>query len=177
MAVKISDLIEVEKRDPVLLASGDSSDVLHLIDREGKGQKPQYRSSSQKHYKITKCNRALEWTSAYTGGRAIDWQGRLCTRCGTPEQFQEVLNEYHQIHQEWREAYDAKQAAEQAESNRVWNLARDAASDFAYDLEAQKDRLGLTDIISDGYHITAVLTIDGRKHSVRIEVLAEGETP
>lgn len=175
MTIKVSDLTDVKDRGLPLLYAASGSDVLHVVRREGYVVSNSNRGSKTT-YMVTDCNRPIEWGTSFHEGVISGWHGRLCSRCGTPEQFQKALNDYHRLWKESNDAYKAREAAKQAELKRIWSLAAESAGDFSYDLEAQKDRLGLTDIVSDGYNITAVLTIDGRKHRVKIEVLAEGES-
>jgi hypothetical protein len=173
MAKKVSDLVDVEEKGIPLLYSAGESEVLHIVRREGKSARKRSGSIGgyPTRYDITDCNRLIEWGSVYTGGVASEWHGRLCSKCGTPEQFQEVLREYHRTRKESYDAYEARQAAERLERERVWNLAREAAEKLAVELLAVD---GLTEIDQDSYRITAVFEIDGRRHPVVIYVLAAG---
>lgn len=105
--VKVSDL-EVTERTPTLVyisqrassqALEDPLPILHICKRIGKTGGGKYRSPDC--YSVTDCNRPLRYDHTFSDKDLSPTEFRLCSRCGTQADFEQVLADYHKAHKEW----------------------------------------------------------------------------
>jgi len=89
MTVKMADLKITKRQWPILVATG-ASGILHISDSNGTKQ---LGLRTVEHYIVTRCNRALHhpWYPKTTKGY------KLCSRCGTEEDFLEALADYQRL--------------------------------------------------------------------------------
>ncbi len=96
--------------------------VLHINNRVGDALVYQSYSSGKemREFDLTRCNRVLDYDRTFTNG-VIPSNGdfKLCSRCGTLEQFQETLNEYHRQCIEINVKHKAKQKEDELRSGEL----------------------------------------------------------
>jgi len=119
---KVSDLVNIKDGKPLLVYRQQwpstwrdevKATVLHISTKRG-------TKNDNPCYFITNCNRAMEhadhWNKSVVPEHEDYYPGfRLCTRCGSDEDFDAALAEYHCQSKQWERGYKARRAAEEAQ--------------------------------------------------------------
>jgi len=170
--IKVADLTDVKTSRPLLVyrhkeqplwGGPYKSTVLHISTKRGtKGKNPCYF--------ITNCNLAISHASHYPFNdvpRHKDYYPgfQLCTRCGSQEDFEVALAEYHRQAKQQSAEYKAQRAAEEAQ----WQADNNAC---AYALARLADLL--ESVIPPIYEFKAeshkvTLALDGFRFTVTVE--------
>lgn len=141
--VKVSDL-EVTERDRLLLIYRELQDppywsnekpklpLLHVCKRDGK--KPGKRSmfsSSPSTYNITECNRPMTYPSVMHEKELGFDSYRLCLRCGTQKDFENVLAKYHKSVAESNRSYHQQMQQREAQHKLERKELAERINDFS----------------------------------------------
>lgn len=135
MAMKrdsVKNLTNIKERKPIILkVEGrgtrweDAPDVLHISRKEGEAQNYGLHKGTHSE-NITNCGRILQYPGVYTKGaipspeQILNGTYKLCSRCGTPEDFQQALNEYWTWRAEADKELKAKEEQRRQEERREW---------------------------------------------------------
>jgi hypothetical protein len=123
-SVKVSDLIEVQDRPQICRAEGSS--ILHIGVKYGKvGPTASYRWAHGYRYIATACNRAID-AYAETLIEYEKWGYRLCSRCGTLEDFQKAQVAQDARIAEWRKKQQERAEAAKAISDEINRKRKEA---------------------------------------------------
>ena len=117
--MKISDLKNIEKRDPPVIAyTGGDDTPAHIVDRTGE-RNDRFGSS---RVAITRCNRVL----LYEWGLNDTWRNRrLCKRCGIEQDFEEVQTAWKAKQEEWKEERERQKEREEEMRQAIQKAKRD----------------------------------------------------
>lgn len=143
---KVSELTDIKERTPILLYvrrdEGDS--VLHISNRRGLA--PNRTFSDGRHIEnVTNCNRVLEYSDVFSKG-TIGIQGfKTCTRCGSPADFENALENYHEASKRNHEEYQARQQAEREVRRQAFEDLQVATRRFGSDLWDADFKIQLND--------------------------------
>lgn len=108
------DYTDIKERGALILKvmgkTPEDPDALHISRKQGRHPTGKYDEN------ITNCGRVLQYATAYTGWLPDDQEDyesqhtlKLCSRCGTVEDFQKALTEYHTWRAEWRQRQEEEE--------------------------------------------------------------------
>ncbi|KKL48591.1 hypothetical protein LCGC14_2324020, partial [marine sediment metagenome] len=93
--MKISELKIIKDVAPSVVRSDSGSSfpiVVHIVDRNGSRD----HSLNSMIYDLTRCNRAMRYT--WRVDRRYLSDKKLCARCGTPKEFDQVQDDWIENH-------------------------------------------------------------------------------
>ena len=164
--VKVSDLIDI-KADivprieyvPKNISFGSNSnadprEVLHIVSREGEKEGKDSFSGKPKMitYRITNCNRAIEWvgmdvfsnkdlsrrydlTTIDINDKNFSADFKLCATCGKQADFRKVLRSWESFQAKCKEEYDEREADEECKRKEAWEAEKKEVALIMEDLK------------------------------------------
>lgn len=164
--VKVSDLLNIKtdiiarveyvpKDIPVgSTSNADPREVLHIVSREGEKEGRDHWTSQPKMitYRITNCNRAIEWvgmnvlsnedlsrrydlTTIDINDKNFSADFKLCSICGKQDDFRKVLRGWEAFNAKCKREREERDAEEESKRKEAWNAEK---KDIALILEDLK---------------------------------------
>jgi hypothetical protein len=132
----------------------DPREVLHIVSREGEIEGRERFSGKPKMvtYRITNCNRAIEWVGLDVLGSndlsrrynltTIDINDenfsadfKLCATCGKQADFRKVLRGWESFQAKCKEEYDEREADEERKRKEAWEAEKKEVALIMEDLK------------------------------------------
>lgn len=153
--VKVSDLLDIKtdiiarveyvpKDTPVgSTSNADPREVLHIVSREGEKEGKDSFSGKPKMitYRITNCNRAIEWvgmnvlsnedlsrsydlTTIDINDKNFSADFKLCSICGKQDDFRKVLRGWEAFNAKCKEEYEWHEADKERKRKEAWEAEK-----------------------------------------------------
>lgn len=153
--VKVSDLLDIKtdivarleyvpKDIPIGSTSdADPREVLHIVSREGEKEGKDNWSGKPKMitYRITNCNRAIEWTGMDVlsnedlsrrydlttidiNDKNFSADFKLCSICGKQDDFRKVLRGWEAFNAKCKREYEEREAEKESKRKEAWEAEK-----------------------------------------------------
>ena len=182
MATKLRELKNIRTKNAMIQHAYDKSNfhtqydiTLHIVDRVGDVEEKDFFSRKQviRTKEITKCNRVAEhwdtgnWSKINSVGAGNSGY-KLCSKCGTREDFEKVMTDLDEWNKTRREEYNKQEQEKEAQRNEKWERVKVATRLNGHDLMA----IGLS-LQTTEYENELIYTkeINGKKYQFKITTL------